>query len=52
VLAEWSRTRGEHIAEYAERQDGLYSGEFDATELPEHFDETRERLMDADTEDL
>jgi large subunit ribosomal protein L18 len=52
VLAEWPRTRGEHIAEYAEQQDGLYSGDFDATDLPEHFDETRERLMDADTEAL
>lgn len=45
VLADWSRTRGEHIAEYAESLDEpLYSGEFDATELPEHFDEVRERL--------
>jgi large subunit ribosomal protein L18 len=32
VLADWSRTRGEHIAEYAEQLDEpLYSGEFDAT---------------------
>ena len=46
VLADWERTRGEHIAEYADQQDGLYSGEFDATDLPEHFDETRERLME------
>ncbi|PSQ41120.1 50S ribosomal protein L18 [Halobacteriales archaeon SW_12_71_31] len=46
VLADWSRTRGEHIAEYAEQQDGLYSGDFDATELPEHFDETREVLLE------
>ena len=39
VLADWSRTRGEHIAEYAEQLDEpLYSGEFDASELPEHFD--------------
>jgi large subunit ribosomal protein L18 len=46
VLADWERTRGEHIAEYAEQQeDGLYSGDFDATELPAHFDETRETLM-------
>jgi large subunit ribosomal protein L18 len=52
VLAEWSRTRGEHIAEYAEQQDGLYGGEFDATALPEHFDEIRDRLMNADTEEL
>ncbi|MFC3477153.1 50S ribosomal protein L18 [Halobacterium litoreum] len=47
VLADWSRTRGEHIAEYAEQlDDPLYSGEFDATELPEHFDETREAIME------
>jgi large subunit ribosomal protein L18 len=52
VLADWSRTRGEHIAEYADQQGGLYSGDFDAADLPEHFDETRERLMDADTEEL
>jgi large subunit ribosomal protein L18 len=47
VLAEWPRTRGEHIAEYAaERDEPLYAGEFDATELPAHFDETRDRLME------
>jgi large subunit ribosomal protein L18 len=47
VLADWSRTRGEHIAEYAESLDEpLYSGEFDATALPEHFDETREAIME------
>jgi large subunit ribosomal protein L18 len=46
VFAEWERTRGEHIAEYAEAQDGLYAGDFDATELPAHFDEVRERLME------
>jgi large subunit ribosomal protein L18 len=45
VLADWERTRGEHIAEYAEQGDGGYSGDFDATELPAHFDETRETLM-------
>ena len=50
VLAEWPRTRGEHIAEYAEQQDGLYSGDFDATELPAHFDETRETLLEGDIE--
>ena len=48
VLADWSRTRGEHIADYADQQDGLYAGEFDATELPEHFDELRETLLDAE----
>jgi large subunit ribosomal protein L18 len=47
VLADWSRNRGEHIAEYAaQRDEPLYSGDFDATELPEHFDEVRERLME------
>jgi len=47
VFADWQRTRGTHIAEYAEGlDDGLYSGEFDATELPDHFDEVRERLED------
>jgi large subunit ribosomal protein L18 len=50
VLADWSRTRGEHIAEYAEQQNGLYSGEFDATDLPAHFDDTRERLLEGDIE--
>ncbi len=40
VLADWSRNRGEHIADYAEQLDEpLYSGDFDATELPEHFDD-------------
>jgi large subunit ribosomal protein L18 len=47
VLADWSRTRGEHIADYAAQLDEpLYSGEFDATDLPEHFDETREAIME------
>jgi len=47
VLADWSRTRGEHIAEYAESLDEpLYSGEFDATALPEHFDDVREAIME------
>jgi large subunit ribosomal protein L18 len=48
VLAEWPRTRGEHIAEYADQQDGLYSGDFDATELPAHFDDLRETLLEED----
>ena len=47
VFADWSRTRGEHIADYAESlDDPLYSGEFDATGLPEHFDEVREAIME------
>ncbi len=50
VLSDWSRTRGEHIAEYAEQTDGLYSGEFDATELPTHFDELRETLLEGEIE--
>ncbi len=46
VLADWSRTRGEHIAEYAEqREEPLYSGDFDATDLPEHFDDMRDTLL-------
>ncbi len=46
VLADWSRTRGEHIAEYAEQLDEeLYSGELSATDLPDHFDEIREELL-------
>ncbi len=47
VLADWSRTRGEHVAEYAEQLDEpLYSGEFDATDLPEHFDTVREAILE------
>ncbi|MFB6353996.1 MAG: 50S ribosomal protein L18 [Halobacteriales archaeon] len=45
VFPAWERTRGEHIAEYAASLDEpLYAGDFDATTLPEHFDEVRERL--------
>ena len=44
VFPEWERTRGEHIAEYAESNGGLYGGDFDATELPEHFDTVREAI--------
>ena len=51
VLADWSRNRGEHIAAYAEeREEPLYGGDFDATALPEHFDEVRERIMEDDNE--
>ena len=47
VLADWSRNRGEHIAEYAEQLDEpLYGGEFDATDLPEHFDDVLGRLQE------
>ena len=47
VFADWDRTRGEHIAEYAEgRDEPLYSGDFDATELPEHFDSVLETMRE------
>jgi large subunit ribosomal protein L18 len=47
VLPEWPRNRGEHIAEYDEQLDEpLYSGEFDAADLPDHFDTLREELLD------
>ncbi|WP_327052973.1 50S ribosomal protein L18 [Halomicrococcus gelatinilyticus] len=47
VMADWSRNRGEHIAEYADQLDEpLYSGDFDATELPEHFDDVLENLQE------
>ena len=47
VLPDWERNRGEHIAEYAEQLDEpLYSGDFDAAELPEHFDEVREEILE------
>ena len=47
VFADRERTRGSHIASYAEQLDEeLYSGDFDATGLPAHFDEVRQRLED------
>ncbi|MFB6087303.1 MAG: 50S ribosomal protein L18 [Haloarculaceae archaeon] len=47
VLADWSRTRGEHIAAYADQRDEpLYAGDFDATELPEHFDDVLGNLQE------
>jgi large subunit ribosomal protein L18 len=47
VFAAWERTRGEHIAEFADQRDeDLYAGEFDATDLPEHFDDVREQIME------
>ena len=46
VLPAWRRNRGEHIAEYAaQREEPLYNGSFDATDLPEHFDDIRETLL-------
>ncbi|WP_435078246.1 50S ribosomal protein L18 [Halococcus sp. AFM35] len=47
VFADWERTSGEHIAEYADsRDEPLYSDDFDATELPDHFEEVRQTIMD------
>ncbi|MFB6111843.1 MAG: 50S ribosomal protein L18 [Halobacteriaceae archaeon] len=47
VFPAWPRTRGEHIADYAaEQEDGLYAGPFDATELPAHFDDVRDSIME------
>ncbi|MFB6082517.1 MAG: 50S ribosomal protein L18, partial [Halanaeroarchaeum sp.] len=47
VFADWERTRGEHIAEYAaQREEPLYSGDFDATTLPEHFDDVLAALQE------
>jgi len=47
VFADWQRTRGTHIATYAEQlEEPLYSGEFDATELPDHFDSTLETMRE------
>lgn len=44
VFPDWSRTRGEHIAEYAEAEGVEYSNGVEATELPAHFDAVLERL--------
>ncbi|MFC7167707.1 50S ribosomal protein L18 [Halospeciosus flavus] len=47
VFADWQRNRGAHIADYAEQLDEpLYSGDFDATELPEHFDDVLETIQE------
>jgi len=47
VFADWDRTRGEHIAEYAaQRESPLYGGDFDATTLPEHFDDVLAALQE------
>ena len=47
VFAAWERTRGEHVAEYAEsREEPLYGRDFDATELPEHFDSVLETIRE------
>jgi len=47
VFADWERTRGEHIADYAESLESpLYGDDFDATTLPEHFDTVLEALQE------
>jgi large subunit ribosomal protein L18 len=49
VFADWGRTRGEHVADYAaDREDALYAGDFDATDLPGHFDEVLEAIQEAE----
>ena len=49
VFADWERTRGEHIAAYAaERSEPLYGGDFDAADLPDHFDAVRAAIMEED----
>ena len=48
VLPEWERNRGEHIAAYAEGLDDDYGAGFDPRELPAHFDELRELIMEED----
>lgn len=48
VLPAWERNRGEHIADNAEALPDTYGGDFDPTELPAHFDEVRERIMEGD----
>lgn len=50
VLPEWSRNRGEHIAAYADGLGEDYGGDFDPADLPEHFDEIRERILEGDIE--
>ncbi|MFB6113395.1 MAG: 50S ribosomal protein L18 [Halodesulfurarchaeum sp.] len=47
VFPDWERIRGEHVATYAEqREEPLYSGDFDATTLPEHFDTVLSALQE------
>lgn len=48
VLPAWERNRGEHIAEFADAIGDDYGDGFDPRELPEHFDEVRERIMEGD----
>lgn len=48
VLPDWSRNRGEHIAALAEQRDGELYDDFDATDLPAHFDEVLERIMEGE----
>ncbi len=48
VLPEWSRNRGEHIADYADELDADYGDGFDPAELPGHFDTVRETILEGD----
>jgi large subunit ribosomal protein L18 len=51
VFADWERTRGEHVAAYAEqREEPLYGGDFDASDLPEHFDDVRDAITEEHNE--
>ena len=48
VFPDWERTRGEHIAAYAEEQGGVYGDDFDATDLPAHYDAVLEAIREAE----
>jgi len=48
VFADWDRTRGEHIATYADSLEEPLYGEFDAAALPEHFDDVLETIQETD----
>lgn len=48
VFPDWERTRGEDIAAYAADRESLYAGEFDATDLPSHFDTVLEAIREAE----
>lgn len=50
VMPDPERLRGEHIAAYAaDSEEPVYAGSFDATALPEHVDEVRDRIMEAES---
>lgn len=48
VLPDWSRTRGEHIAAYADALGEDYGDGIEPSELPDHFDAVREELLGGD----